>query len=105
MVYIGPNVSDHGLVTQIQLTPNLVFCRRNYINFGDLRTKSLINTVDSTLDEALGRWARETWRSLYKLFQMYFGALVLGLVEARGHLSMYNDAVLKGYLIAVKMLG
>lgn len=46
MVYIGPNVSDHGLVTQIQLTPNLVFCRRNYINFGKLRTKSLINTVD-----------------------------------------------------------
>lgn len=35
---------------------------------------------------------------------MYFGALVLGLLEARGHLSMYNDALLRGYLIAVRML-
>lgn len=50
MVYIGPNLSDLGLITQIQLILNLLFCRRNYINFGKLRTKPSINIVNKYID-------------------------------------------------------
>lgn len=87
----------------MRVTLNLVFCKKNYPNFGKLRTKSSINIVDKYI-EALSM-AMETWRNLSKKVLEVFYSISFRLVETRHHLSTHNDAFLRGYLIAMRMLG